>query len=234
MKSPAAIVAGSGIDLSHVLDSIVEVIPFRAADAIPQGAVAGHEYAFLRGMSGARPVIVQCGRRHCYEGIKAPGAAATVDALAQMGVDTIVFTNAAGGLQPEMKPGDLMAVAQVRPFLPPQGSPWWPEAPATIAPDFDLPGCDHAGAYAWVLGPNYETRAEIAALHAVGAAAVGMSTGPEMARCRERGIRCAAVSCITNNCCTPMVLTHEHVVEMSRGASDRLTALLRRWLAEML
>lgn len=234
MTAPVAIVSGSGLDLSAVLDAVHKVVSFEEAGVLVGGPLAGHQRAFIHGVCGGRPVILQGGRLHCYEGLYAPAAAFPADVLAREGVETIVFTNAAGGLHPEMQPGALLAANSIVPFLPPQGSRWWDEAPSFLAPDFVVPGCDFEGTYAWVLGPNYETRAEIGALHTLGAAAVGMSTGPEMARCSALGIRCAAVSCITNNCCTPMVLTHEHVVEVSRAASDRIAALLRRLFEDVL
>ena len=79
----------------------------------------------------------------------------------------------------------------------------------------------------WVHGPCYETPAEIAALRRMSVCAVGMSAGPELARCRELGIPAAVVSCITNNCCERSTLTHDHVVQTARSASSALVALIR-------
>jgi purine-nucleoside phosphorylase len=108
----------------------------------------------------------------------------------------------------------------------------WPAAPAQLMPDFELPGCDASGAYHWVHGPCYETRAEIRALQTEKSSAVGMSTAPEMHRAQALGMRAAAISCITNNCCTPQHLTHEHVLRTAAAASARLSALLRDFIAE--
>ncbi|MBN2310707.1 MAG: purine-nucleoside phosphorylase [Candidatus Hydrogenedentes bacterium] len=227
--APLGIVAGSGIDLRGLLDRVEREQAFHEVAGLVSSAVPGHAGRFLHGVCGGHPVVLQCGRLHVYEGLAVGEVVRTVDVLASSGVRTILFTNAAGGLLPEMEPGELLAVERVRP-MPYRG---WPEAPESIEPDIEVPRCDHRGAYMWVHGPSYETRAEIAALQRLGGAAVGMSTAPELCRCRELGLRAAAVSCITNNCCQPQVLTHAHVVETACRASRRIAALIRAALGSL-
>jgi len=228
MNHAVAVVAGSGLDLTALLDTVARVTDFADCSALPASAVAGHEGRFWEGWSGETPVIVQQGRLHFYEGLDFDTVVRTVDLLFDRGARTVVFTNAAGGLHPGMRTGDLMSVDRVRTW------PYrhWPQAPGALDPDFEIDGFDWRGAYHWVHGPCYETRAEIAALRAEKSSAVGMSTAPEMLRAKLLGMRAAAVSCITNNCCTPQKLTHDHVLCAAASASARLCDLLRRALAE--
>jgi purine-nucleoside phosphorylase len=222
-----AIVAGSGLDLSGLLDVVEREVGFAEA-GVGMVGVAGHAGRFLLGTCAGRPIVLQQGRRHVYEGLTLPEVSSTVDALHEFGASVVVFTSAAGGLMPEMRPGDLVCASMIQ---------TWPcrrlDLPERLYPDFTIPGCDATGVYLWVHGPCYETRAEIALLRKIGGAMVGMSTAPEMARCRQLGMRAAAVSCITNNCCAPMRLTHEHVLETAASASRRLTSLLRRAVPSM-
>ncbi len=226
---PLGIVGGTGIALEDILDSIDRTLPFEDVPGLPQARVAGHMGRFVFGQSQGHPVVVQSGRLHVYEGLSIAEAAQTVDALASFGVGTVLFTNAAGGLHPETRPGDLLAVDNVRP-LPFRN---WQNAPESIQPDIAVPGCEHTGSYLWVHGPSYETRAEIHALQELGGDAVGMSTAPELTRCNELGIRTSAISCITNNCCTSRRLTHEHVLETARQASHKLVRLIREALPKL-
>jgi purine-nucleoside phosphorylase len=226
-RAPIGVVAGSGIDLRALLDRIDDEQPFTAFPELAGGAVEGHDGRFVRGSCLDRSVVVQCGRLHFYEGLDYASVVQPIDALAGFGVGTVILTNAAGGLRPEMAPGDTLAVERALPFT---AYRCWQGQPQEIATDFQLAGCDHRGTYVWVHGPSYETRAEIAALQHLDGAAVGMSTFPELQRCRELGIRAAAVSCITNSCCTPQALSHDHVVETAQRASEKLVGILRGWI----
>lgn len=230
--APLGVVAGSGIELRGLLSHVARTQAFSEIPGLAAGNVAGHEGRFIHGDTAGAPVVLQCGRLHCYEGLDYHAATATVDALHAFGVKAIVFTNAAGGLLPDMRVGDWLAVEQVRLFLPRTGTPHWPHAPESIAPRFQIAECEHAGAYIWVLGPNYETRAEIRALQALGGAAVGMSAAPELQRCQELGIPAAVISCITNNCCAPAKLSHTDVIEAAAAASQRAVERLRRLFVE--
>lgn len=223
------IVGGTGIALEGILDHVDRELPFEDVPGLPRAGVAGHVGRFVFGKSGGYPVVVQSGRLHVYEGLSPAEAAQTVDALASFGVGTVLFTNAAGGLRPEMRPGDLLAVNAVRPLPFRQ----WHDVPKIIQPVVVVPGCEHEGTYVWVHGPSYETRSEIRALRELGGDAVGMSTAPELARCHELGIRAGVISCITNNCCTSQELTHEHVVETARQASQKIIRLIRDALARL-
>lgn len=218
-----AVVAGSGLDLRPLLDHVDHEIDFAAIPALPAARVAGHAGKFIFGQSDGVPLIVQSGRLHIYEGLTFDEATAPVAALSEFGVRTVLFTNAAGGLIEDMQPGDLMAAESIR--LWPHAA--WKDRPDALELDLVPDGCPWHGAYHWVHGPCYETRAEVGALRALGSGAVGMSTAPEIARAQALGMRCGAISCITNNCCTPQKLTHEHVLRTAAAASARLCEVLR-------
>lgn len=221
--STIGVVAGSGLELEPTLDTVTRDRPFSEIEGLPDTKVSGHSGRLIEGTCNGIRVALQCGRLHLYEGLDYVTATRTVDVMHALGVRTIIFTNAAGGLRPDMNPGDLMTADRLTlwPYAP------WSNRPESIAPDVLLDGCDFQGTYTWMHGPCYETRAEIAALRALKSDAVGMSTAPEMARCAELGIRTAAISCITNNCTRPRVLTHEHVMQTAKATSARLCALLR-------
>ena len=221
-----AVVSGSGLDLTGLLDETGEERPFETVPGLAHGTVPGHVCRFTHGHCGGLPMVLQRGRLHLYEG---PGYAAvvrTVDALYAWGVRTVLFTNVVGGLRPAMRPGDLVAIDRVDLWRCAR----WSNQPASLSPDFQVSGCAFSGIYHWMPGPCYETPAEIAALQHLGAGVVGMSTAPELARCRELGLRAGIVSCVTNSCCRPQVLTHDHVVAIAREASADLTALIRQAL----
>lgn len=221
MTKPIGLVAGSGIDLRPLIDTVYREYPFHEFTELSTGAVPGHHYSFVVGEHAGFPVVLQCGRHHAYEGLSQDEVIRTVDILERFGVSAILFTNAVGGLLPAMQPGDLVAVHTVRP---------WPflsyRLPETIPADIHVAGCEYSGDYAWMHGPTYETRSEIALLQAMNCACVGMSTAPELLHCRQRGIPAGIVSCITNSCCSQQTLTHDHVLAVARHASEKLRLLL--------
>jgi purine-nucleoside phosphorylase len=229
MNGPIGIVCGSGIELEGLLDSVVEERPFSAMAELPSQGVAGHALKFVLGACGAFHVVLQCGRLHFYEGLDYETVVHPVDILHELGVRTVVFTNAAGGLKPGMQPGDLVAIERVRlwRYRP------WAVSPGMLFPDFVVPDCDFLGTYQWMHGPAYETRAEIATLQNLGTEAVGMSTAPELMRCHELGMRAAILCCITNSCCVRQRLHHQHVLDAARKASGKIVRLLRRSLPKL-
>ena len=214
--------------MRSLLDEVFAERPFRAVPGLPQSAVPGHEGAFIHGRCAGTPVVLQCGRLHAYQGLAFEDVTRPVDVMHEYGVDRILFTNAAGGLWPKMRPGDLVTAAGVRPW---RYGPF--DLPATLDVDFRVAGCDFTGDYVWMHGPCYETRAEVAALQSLGAAVVGMSAAPELLRCRQLGIRAGLVSCVTNSCCTPQILTHDHVVATAQRASARLCEVIRAALPRL-
>ena len=222
MAGPLGIVSGSGLDLSALLSDVTGQFAFTDELGFAIDELAGHKRTFVRGRCREREIVLQCGRLHFYEGYTYHEVVSTVDVMHALGVRTAIFTNVAGGLRADMQPGEIVSIREVRtwPFER------WERRPERITPDFTVPGCDREGVYYWMHGPSYETPAEVRALQILGGDVVGMSTAPDAARCKELGIRCAAISVVTNNCCSGQVLTHEDVVRVAKMASQRLIGVL--------
>jgi len=228
-REKIGIVAGSGINLMSLFDSVEREIPFEEISSIPTTHVEGHTGKFIFGTCDQQSIILQSGRIHFYEGHSLESVIAPIDFMHAQGVKKLLLTNAAGGLQDSMKPGDLMAQTEVQLW----GFQRWPDAAPSLSLDFQLAGCDLNGVLTWVHGPCYETRAEIKALQSQNSDAVGMSIAPEVARCKELGIQVGGVSCITNNCCTPHTLTHDEVLQTAQQSSDKLGRLIRASLESL-
>lgn len=223
------IVSGSGIALQDLLDSVTGERAFGDIAGLARGGVLGHEHRFVLGHCGALPIVIQSGRLHFYEGFDYESVVRPVDVMYEMGVKTILFTCATGGLAVGMEPGDLVAVERIRLWR----YKGWSATPGMLFTDFVPPDCDFRGTYQWMHGPCYETRAEIGALHYLKAEVVGMSTAPEVMRCQELGIRAGVIACVTNSCCKPHVLTHDEVLSVAKRTSRRLSALIRSILPEI-
>lgn len=227
MHAQIGIVCGSGIALEEMLDKRTGEVAFEAIPGLAgAGLLAGHERKFVFGNCGGHSLVVQCGRFHFYEGLDYAAVTRPVDFMRSLGVRTVIFTCAVGGLRPGMEPGGLVAIERVR-MWPYRA---WAGAPEMAVTDFTIAGCDFVGTYQWMHGPCYETRAEIEALQRLQADVVGMSSAPELLRCRELGMRGGIVACVTNSCLRREVLSHNRVVEASARASSRLATILRRSL----
>lgn len=236
-----AVLLGSGwggfVDLVH--DAID--LPYAELPAFPQLGVGGHAGRVRLGRIGRNEVIVLAGRRHAYETGEADGMKGAVRTLAGCGVQVLVQTNAAGSLDPALPPGSLMTIAdhlnlpQRSPLVGETGDARFVDmgdaydsglrAQAAALAGTDAPG---EGVYAWVLGPQFETPAEIRMLRLLGARAVGMSTVPETILARHAGLRVLAYSLITNWAAglSDERLSHAHTLAGASAAADRATALL--------
>jgi purine-nucleoside phosphorylase len=246
-----ALILGSGLGgLADRIESAIS-IPFRAIPGFPPASVPGHAGRFVAGTLGARPVIVAAGRYHLYEGHSVETVALPTRVLHACGVRTLFVSNAAGGINRTMRAGDLMIIEDHLNLMSrtPLAGP--ARAGETRFPDMSAPydaalirvlreaaldtGIAIAsGVYAALLGPSYETPAEIRMLERLGADAVGMSTVPEVLAARALGMRVAGVSCITNVAAglSNRPLSHAEVLETAAraGASfERLaTAFVER------
>jgi len=175
---------------------------------MPSSAVPGHAGRFVTGVLGKQRVLVQQGRVHLYEGWTPEQVTRAVRAMAALGCRALVLTNAAGGLRTEWEPGTLMRITDhinmqgATALIQGErgaGSPWDSELGAALdqaAAQAEVPL--KSGVYAAVLGPSYETPAEIRMLKSLGADAVGMSTVLEAAAAHASGLRVGGVSLITN------------------------------------
>jgi purine-nucleoside phosphorylase len=233
-----AFVFGSGLGAIAERITPQAEASFASVPGLTATTVPGHRGRLVLGEWAGRSVLAISGRLHFYEGHSWEAALAPVRLAAKLGVRRLILTNAAGGIRDDLAPGVLMAV---RAHLD-----WTrPGANGVIASLYSPGLCEqlqraaercgiqlHAGVYAAVLGPNYETPAEIQALRRVGADAVGMSTAREIETAAALGLECAAVSCITNRAAglSAGVLTHEEVLANSRKQADRLADLLANFL----
>ena len=216
LKPRALVVLGSGLgDVVEGMDVAGEA-PFDALPGYAASSVAGHAGRFLCGTLGRTPVVVMCGRLHLYEGHSAGRVVLPVRAARLLGCETLIATNAAGGIAPRMTIGAPMMLVDhinltganplVGPNMDDLGTRFPPMAEAysarlaAIARDVATSqGTDLLeGVYAAVLGPSYETAAEIRYLRAIGADAVGMSTVLEVIAARHAGMEVAGFSLIAN------------------------------------
>jgi purine-nucleoside phosphorylase len=188
-------------------------VPYAELPAFPRLAIGGHAGVVKAGRLGAQEVLVLAGRKHAYETGQADGMKGVIRTLAALGVQLLVQTNAAGSLDMAMPPGTLMLIedhlniVQRSPLVGEKGdgrfvdmgSAYDPLRCGPGAPRWPPPGTRcHVGVYAWVLGPQFETPAEIRMLQMLGAQAVGMSTVPETILARHAGLRVLALSLMTN------------------------------------
>jgi purine-nucleoside phosphorylase len=201
-------VLGSGLGAFTERLQRARAVPSADIEGLPRSGVPGHAGRIVAGeLDGAR-VLVQQGRVHLYEGWSVEEVTRAVRAFAALGVRTLVLTNAAGGIRAGFEPGTLMRIADhldlqgcTRPAAEKRGcgSPW--DAAAGRALDSAARAAGVAlesGVYGGLLGPAYETPAEIRWLRAIGVDAVGMSTIAEALAAHAAGMRVAGVSCITN------------------------------------
>lgn len=244
------LVLGSGLGgFADSLDDLVK-LPYRDLPHMPTSAVAGHAGNLCFGRVGTTPVVCMQGRVHLYEGHSVDKVVQGVRTMARLGVRCVLLTNAAGGLQPSWAPGDLMAINDhlnltgTSPLVGPEDDNLGPRFPdMTVAYDAELRSWLHTagrnggialreGVYAGLLGPQYETPAEIRMLRALGADAVGMSTVPEVIALRHMGVRVGALSCITNLAAgiAGRPLDHAEVEATARSRRADLELLLRTWI----
>jgi purine-nucleoside phosphorylase len=246
------VVLGSGLGgFVEILADLVRV-PYREIPGMPTPAVAGHDGSLCFGRVANVPIVCLQGRVHLYEGHLPSRVVFGVRLVAALGCQGVVLTNAAGGVAESLVPGDLMLITDhlncmgVNPLVGPDDSsgPRFPDLTFAYDREFAAAARNAArgtgtelneGVYAGMLGPSYETPAEIRMLALLGASAVGMSTVPEVIALRHAGVRVGAVSCITNYAAgrTATPLRHEEVEATAAAARPRFAKFLGRWLEHL-
>ena len=241
----AAIILGSGLGgLANRLTDTVRV-PFAEIPGFPSATVAGHAGVLLAGRLAGRPVLALAGRFHMYEGHAAALAAFPTRVLHALGARTLIVSNAAGGIRRSLEPGDLMLIRDHlnfmfrNPLLGPNGAdePRFPDMSAPYDARLGELAREVArsngialseGVYCGLLGPTYETPAEVRMLAFMGADAVGMSTVPEVIVARALGMRVLGVSCVTNMACglSTQPITHAEVIETTARAAEAFERLI--------
>jgi purine-nucleoside phosphorylase len=243
------VVLGSGLGaFAEQLSSGLR-IPYAQIPEMPRSSVLGHAGNLCLGSLGSVEVACLQGRAHVYEGNSHADSAFGVRLLAELGCPVVLLTNAAGGIHASFAPGDLMLITDHLNLMgnSPLCGPNYGDGPRfpDMSQAYDVglrelarEAARHAevtlreGVYAAMLGPSYETPAEIRMLRALGADAVGMSTVPEVIALRQLGVRVGAISCITNLAAglSAQLLDHSEVEATARRSRDAFTALLTGWV----
>jgi purine-nucleoside phosphorylase len=246
------LVSGSGMAVD--LDGVSQgPVPLQQLLPFPIHAVVGHPLeVVLLEPSGGRPVLYQRGRLHSYQGYSAAETVFAVRMARLLGAKTLVMTNAAGGLDPALSPGDLVLVEDhlnltglnpLRGELPEAWGPRFPDMMNAYDPELRAVAREKAGelgitlgggVYAGMAGPSYETPAEVRMLHALGAHLAGMSTVLEVIAARHMGMRSLVVSLVSNAGAgvTDQPLDHDEVLAAGAAAAEKVRRLLTALLAD--
>ncbi|MBI3644389.1 MAG: purine-nucleoside phosphorylase [Acidobacteriales bacterium] len=247
LRPQIGLVLGSG--LGAFADELTKAvrIPYAQIPSFPRSTAIGHAGQLVVGKAGDVPVAVMQGRVHLYEGYSVNEVAFPVRVLGRMGVRAVILTNAAGGINTEYGQG---ALVMIRDHINLQGQnplvganddrlgPRFPDMSYTYAKRYREIALEEAkklsippreGVYVGLLGPSYETPAEIRYLRTIGADLVGMSTVPEAIAARHMGMNVLAISCVTNMAAgiLDQPLAHEEVLDTGRRVMGQFVALLR-------
>jgi purine-nucleoside phosphorylase len=246
MTPRIGIILGTGLGkLADEID-LQDEISYDNLPHFPISTVESHHGRLLFGHLRGVPVIAMQGRFHLYEGYTAHQVTFPVRVLAALGVETLLVSNAAGGMNSHYRRGDLMLITDhinlqgANPLVGPNVDAWGPRFPDMSEP-YDVALRDLAeqkaldrgiklqqGVYVAVVGPNLETRAEYRFLRAIGADVVGMSTVPEVIVARHMNLRVMAISVVTDECFPDALepVTIEAVLEAAAEAEPKLTVLM--------
>ena len=246
IRPTVGMVLGSGLgDFADTLENAVS-IPFSRIPNFPIPTVPGHTGALVFGRKQGKDVVVLQGRIHYYEGLSQQELTLPIRVLAALGIQTLVLTNACGGVNLSFTPGDLMLIADhinfsgASPLIGANLDSFGPRFPdcsdiytaslrAAIKKKASEAGIGlQEGVYAMYCGPNYETPAEIRMFRTLGADVVGMSTVPEALVAAHCGIKVVGISCITNMAAgvLPQKLSHGEVIEVAAQVHDKFQNLL--------
>jgi len=243
-NAEVAIVLGSGLNVLVSSTESQESVAYSEFPELPKPTVPGHTGRFVRGKIGSTPVIFAQGRVHLYEGHTARQVTGGIRILAAAGIKRLILTNAAGVANENFSPGSWMMIgdhlnltgttpllgsAQFLDLTEAYSKKWRAEFNrAAQAENITL----HEGVYAGLLGPQYETPAEVRMLRQLGADAIGMSTVLEAIRARALGLEVAGFSCLTNWAAGigSAPLNHEEVLETGKSAANVFARLLKATL----
>ena len=248
LKPRFGITLGTGLaGLSREID-VETRLPYAEIPNFPEPRVTSHQGSLVLGKLAGRPVIALEGRYHFYEGYSLEEITLPVRVMRALGVEVAVFSNAAGGLNPNLQTGDILIIADhinlmgVNPLIGPNDDVLGPRFPDMCEPyDLKIVSSLEAfaldsgiralrGVYAALTGPCLETRAEYRALRTLGADAVGMSTVPEVIVAVHAGLKVAGLSCITDLCLPDALkpVKIEEILQVAARAEPKITRLVRR------
>ncbi len=253
LRPSIAVVLGSGLGaFADELSNRVE-IPYADIPGWPGSTAVGHAGKLIIGNLGGLCVAVMAGRAHLYEGYTPAQVTYGVRVLGRLGVRSIVFTNAAGGINLSLQRGGLVLISDhinlqgSNPLAGPNDDklgPRFPDMSEAYSRRFreiakQVAACLgislSEGVYAAMLGPSYETPAEIRYLRTIGADVVGMSTVPEVIVAGHMGIKALGISCVTNMAAgvLPQKINHEEVLETGAMVCDTLVKYLKALLPRL-
>lgn len=248
-----AVVLGTG--LGSLVDYIDEKISIKYTEIphFPVSTVVGHAGEFIYGKIGNKNVLAMNGRFHFYEGYDMSVVTFPIRVISSLGVNKIIVTNAAGGMNPEFEAGDLMVITDhinmmgTNPLIGKNIEEFGPRFPdmseaynkkltnlaLTVAEDLNIKV--QKGVYVAVSGPTYETPAELRMLRIMGADAVGMSTIPEVIVANHSGMKVLGISCITDMAIPDSLepLDHERVVETANKAKTKFVNLVKETIQRL-
>ncbi|MFT9847432.1 purine-nucleoside phosphorylase [Aneurinibacillus sp. REN35] len=246
-KPEIGLILGSGLGVlaDEIENSIV--IPYAEIPHFPVSTVEGHKGQLVIGTLEGKNVVAMQGRFHYYEGHGLDAVTFPVRVMKAIGVEKIIVTNAAGGVNEKYSPGDLMLIADhinltgTNPLIGSNDKelgPRFPDMSTAYCPNLRASAHEAArengitvqeGVYVGMLGPSYETPAEIRMLRTLGGDAVGMSTVPEVIVASHAGIRVLGISCISNMAAgiLPQPLSHEEVMETAEKVKHTFLTLVK-------
>jgi purine-nucleoside phosphorylase len=253
MEPRVGIILGTGLGALAERIQVETAVPYDEIPHFPLSTVESHSGRLLFGTLGGKPVVAMQGRFHVYEGYTLRQVTFPVRVMRALGVDTLIVSNACGGMNPFWAPGDLVLIADHinllgdNPLIGPNHDELGPRFPDMSAPyDADLQALAvdvaleagiplRRGVYVAVPGPNLETRAEYRMLRTIGADVVGMSTVPEVIVAVHGGMRVMGVSIITDECFPDRLQPAEleTILRVARGAEPSLTALVEGVVARI-
>ena len=252
-KPSVCIVLGSGLGSYADTFEDTQVFAYSDIPGFPVSTVPGHAGRLVFGQKHGVSIACMQGRFHCYEGYAAAETVIPLHTLIRLGVKKLMLTNAAGGVNMDFSPGDIMIIEDhmnftfLTPLEGPNMDEFGPRFPdMSYAYDKKLVGAlkdaakqnaipVQSGVYAMMKGPSFETPAEIRALRTLGADAVGMSTVPEVLAAAHAGVASCALSCITNMAAgiLDQPLTHEEVMETGKIAADNIKTIIDGFIQRM-
>jgi purine-nucleoside phosphorylase len=252
-RPTVGLVLGSGLGGFADEFSQATRIPYASIPSFPRSTAIGHAGQMVIGKVGDVAVVAMQGRVHLYEGYSAKEVAFPTRVFGRMGIRAVILTNAAGGINLEYKQGALVVITDHinlqghNPLVGPNDDHFGPRFPdmtqaysrtyreIALRAARRLGTTVHQGVYAGLLGPNYETPAEIRYLRTIGADLVGMSTIPEVIVARHMGLKVLAISCVTNMAAgiSDAVLSHEEVLATGERVKGNFVGLLRAVLPEI-
>lgn len=253
LRPRIALVLGSG--LGGFADSLTDAarIPYAEIPAFPRSTAIGHAGQLVIGKAGSVPVVAMQGRVHLYEGYSAQEVTFPIRVFGRMGIRAVILTNAAGGINLSYSQGALVLIRDhinlqgANPLVGPNDDRFgvrFPDMTQAYAREYRTIAREegaklnitlHEGVYAGLLGPSYETPAEIEYLRRIGADLVGMSTVAEVIAARHIGVKVLAISCVTNLAAgiLDQPLSHAEVMETGERVKTTFEALLRAVLPRL-